>query len=93
MGLFRASAPTSVQVSDAGTPLRVTAAATGKPWSLWADGLGTFAIRALQILLEAFEGAPLPVQVVHHEGRRATRKVRAFIDLAVDTLRADPALN
>ena len=44
MGLFRASAPTSVQVSDAGTPLRVTAAATGKPWSLWADGLGTFAI-------------------------------------------------
>ena len=51
MGLFRASAPTSVQVSDAGTPLRVTAAATGKPWSLWADGLGTFAIRALQILL------------------------------------------
>ena len=48
---------------------------------------------ALQILLEAFEGAPLPVQVVHHEGRRATRKVRAFIDLAVDTLRADPALN
>jgi len=48
---------------------------------------------ALQILLETFEGAPLPVQVVHHEGRRATRKVRAFIDLAVDTLRADPALN
>ena len=48
---------------------------------------------ALQILLEDFETAPWPVHVVHHEGRRATRKVRAFIDLAVDTLRADPTLN
>lgn len=47
---------------------------------------------ALQVLLEDFETAPLPVHVVHHEGRRATQKVRAFIDLAVDTLRADPAL-
>ena len=51
MGLFRASAPASVRVSDNGSPLRVSAAATGTPWSLWADGLGTFAIRALQILL------------------------------------------
>jgi DNA-binding transcriptional LysR family regulator len=48
---------------------------------------------ALQVLLQDFESAPLPVHVVHHEGRRATQKVRAFIDLAVDTLRADPALN
>lgn len=48
---------------------------------------------ALQVVLEDFEAAPLPVHVVHHEGRRATRKVRAFIDLAVDMLRADPALN
>ena len=47
---------------------------------------------ALQVLLEDFETAPLPVHVVHHEGRRATQKVRAFIDLAVDGLRADPAL-
>ena len=47
---------------------------------------------ALQVLLEDFESAPLPVHVVHHEGRRATRKVRAFVDLAVDGLRADSAL-
>jgi DNA-binding transcriptional LysR family regulator len=47
---------------------------------------------ALQVLLENFEAAPLPVHVVHHEGRRATRKVRAFVDLAVEALRADPAL-
>ena len=48
---------------------------------------------ALQIVLSDFEAAPLPVHVVHHEGRRATQKVRAFIDLAVDSLRADPRLN
>ena len=48
---------------------------------------------ALQVLMEDFESAPLPVHVVHHEGRRATQKVRAFIDLAVYTLRTDPALN
>jgi DNA-binding transcriptional LysR family regulator len=48
---------------------------------------------ALQILLEDFEAAALPVHVLHHEGRRATQKVRAFIDLAVQALRADPALN
>jgi DNA-binding transcriptional LysR family regulator len=48
---------------------------------------------ALQILLEDFEAAPLPVHVVHHEGRRATQKVRSFIDLAVEALRADRALN
>lgn len=48
---------------------------------------------ALKLVLEDFESAPLPVHVVHHEGRRATQKVRSFIDLAVDTLRADPALN
>jgi DNA-binding transcriptional LysR family regulator len=47
---------------------------------------------ALQLILEDFESAPLPVHVVHHEGRRVTRKVRAFVDLAVEALRADPAL-
>jgi len=47
---------------------------------------------ALQIVLEEFEAAPLPVHVVHHEGRRATQKVRAFVDLAVERLRGDPGL-
>jgi DNA-binding transcriptional LysR family regulator len=47
---------------------------------------------SLQTVLEDFESAPLPVHVVHHEGRRATRKVRAFVDLAIERLRADPGL-
>ncbi|WP_046112595.1 LysR family transcriptional regulator [Aquincola tertiaricarbonis] len=44
-------------------------------------------------VLEAFETAPLPIHVVHLEGRRATGKVRGFIDMAVASLRADPFLN
>lgn len=43
-------------------------------------------------VLEDFETPPLPVHIVHHEGRHATQKVRAFVDLAVATLRANPAL-
>jgi len=47
----------------------------------------------LQIVLSEFEDAPLPVHVVHPEGRRASAKVRAFVDLAVDRLRANRSIN
>ena len=46
----------------------------------------------LQVVLEDSETPALPIHVVHREGRRATQKVRGFIDLAVDALRAHPAL-
>jgi DNA-binding transcriptional LysR family regulator len=47
----------------------------------------------LQTVLSEFEEAPLPVHVVHPEGRRASAKVRAFVDLAVDRLRANRSIN
>lgn len=47
----------------------------------------------LKIVLSNFEAAPLPVQLVHHEGRHASRKARAFLDLAIERLRANPAFN
>nr|WP_315591960.1 LysR family transcriptional regulator [uncultured Cupriavidus sp.] len=47
----------------------------------------------LRIVLDDFEPSPLPIHVIHREGRHAQHKVRAFIDLAVDTLRATPSLN
>lgn len=47
---------------------------------------------ALQIVLAEFEPPVLPVHVVHREGRHASRKARAFIDLAVERLQAHPAL-
>jgi DNA-binding transcriptional LysR family regulator len=47
----------------------------------------------LKILLENFETPALPVHIVHREGRLASTKVRAFIDLMADRLRDDKALN
>ncbi|WP_110692582.1 LysR family transcriptional regulator [Salinicola halophyticus] len=41
----------------------------------------------LQTVLEEHEPAPLPVHLVHVEGRRAAAKVRAFIDFAASRLR------
>ena len=43
---------------------------------------------ALQPVLEAYEPAPLPVHLVHREGRHASLKARAFLDLAIERLRA-----
>ncbi len=47
----------------------------------------------LDLLLADFEPPPIPVQVVHAEGRRASARVRAFVDYAAARLRADPALD
>ncbi len=47
----------------------------------------------LQTVLSEYEPEPLPIHVVHPEGRRASAKVRAFVDLAVDRLRANRLIN
>jgi DNA-binding transcriptional LysR family regulator len=46
----------------------------------------------LQRLLAEFEPPPIPVHIVHREGRYASARVRAFIDLMAERLRAEPAL-
>ena len=46
----------------------------------------------LQIILPEFEAAPLPVHVVHREGRYKSARVRSFVDLAVERLRQESAL-
>jgi DNA-binding transcriptional LysR family regulator len=47
----------------------------------------------LEIILEAFETAPRPIHILHREGRYASATARSFIDLIVERLRADGALN
>lgn len=47
----------------------------------------------LRIVLEAFEEEPVPIHVLHPEGRHASAKVRAFVDMAVAGLRANRLLN
>ncbi|MEP9325314.1 LysR family transcriptional regulator [Paraburkholderia phymatum] len=46
----------------------------------------------LRIVLADCEQATLPVHVMHREGKHANQKVRAFLDLAIETLRAKASL-
>lgn len=46
----------------------------------------------LRVLLAEFAPPALPIQLIHREGRRGAARVRAFIDLAVERLRADRSL-
>jgi DNA-binding transcriptional LysR family regulator len=48
--------------------------------------------RRLQTVLTAFEPPPLPVHILHQEGRQVSAKVRAFVDFMVERLRADPVI-
>lgn len=41
-------------------------------------------------ILQDYETKPLPVNIIHQEGRQANAKIRTFIDLAVKQLRANP---
>jgi DNA-binding transcriptional LysR family regulator len=47
----------------------------------------------LQTLLSDSEPNRLPIHVLHREGRYASAKVRTFVDLMVERLRADQVLN
>jgi len=49
--------------------------------------------RRLKTMLTEFEPEPLPVHVVHREGRQASHRVRSFIDLAIERLRNNASLN
>lgn len=46
----------------------------------------------LKIILGEFEPPPLPIHVLHREGRQASAKVRAFVDMIVGQIRADKTL-
>jgi len=47
----------------------------------------------LEIVLSDFEPKPLPIHLLHVEGRRASAKVRSFIDFAKERLREIAVLN
>ena len=47
----------------------------------------------LQTVLSEYELPPLPIHVVHQEGRIVSAKVRSFVDFMVEKLRGDTALN
>ena len=47
----------------------------------------------LQTVLADFEPPPLPIHVIHREGRYASAKVRTFVDLIVGKLRSQQTLH
>ncbi|WP_331351192.1 LysR family transcriptional regulator [Cellvibrio sp. UBA7671] len=47
----------------------------------------------LKIVLSEFEPAPVPIHILHREGRYAATKIRSFIDLMAERLRANKSLN
>jgi DNA-binding transcriptional LysR family regulator len=47
----------------------------------------------LKIVLGEFESPPVPVHILHREGRRSSAKIRSFVDMAAERLRAESALN
>ncbi|PKR53107.1 LysR family transcriptional regulator [Thalassospira marina] len=46
----------------------------------------------LETVLTEYDENPVPIHLVHPEGRRAAAKVRAFIDFATERLRETPAV-
>jgi DNA-binding transcriptional LysR family regulator len=48
---------------------------------------------SLVTALDDFEESPLPVHIVHPEGRNASAKVRLFVDFATEALRANRFIN
>lgn len=47
---------------------------------------------ALQTVLTAWEPDPLPIHILHSEGRCSASKVRSFVDLMAEQLRSTPSL-
>ena len=47
----------------------------------------------LQPVLEGFEPDSIPVHLVYREGRRASARVRSFVDYAVERMRSHPVLH
>ena len=47
----------------------------------------------LKIILTDFEPEPMPIHVIHREGRYASAKVRSFVDMIVANLRANAVIN
>ncbi len=87
----RPPAPLIVNTAD----VAVAAAVDGQGLTrvLSYQAAGALAEGRLEIVLADHQTPPVPVHLVHPEGRRASARLRAFLDFAVPRLRAEPVLN
>ena len=83
---------------------RMTVTSNDASITATCQGLGISRILSYQVeeqiedgrlvrLLNDYEPKPLPVHILHREGRFTNAKVRAFVDLLASELRAQPILN
>ena len=80
-------------VSNVGAALDLARAGWGVTRALSYQIAPDLRAGTLQTVLEAFEPEPMPVHLVHQEGRRVTAKLRSFLDFARDRLRGLSVLN
>lgn len=87
-GTITVSPPTRLFVNTA--DVAIAAAVAGRGVTRVLSYMIEPDVRAgrLAIVLPGYEPPPVPIHVVHAEGRRAAARVRAFVDLAVERLRA-----
>ena len=84
--------PARLVVNTAGAAVEAAVRGHGLTRLLHYQAAPQIADGTLAVVLADFEPPPLPVHVVHIEGRRAAARVRGFVDFAVERLRADPVL-
>ncbi|MGF1553372.1 MAG: LysR family transcriptional regulator [Paracoccaceae bacterium] len=77
-----------LRVSTAGAALAAARAGFGLTQVLSYQAASDLAAGRLERVLGSHEPAPSPIHLVHVEGRSAAAKVRAFVDLATERLRA-----
>lgn len=91
-GVTVAPPPARLVASTSDLAIQAALAGVGLTRMLSYQVRGEFADGRLVRLLADHEPEPLPVHVVFPQGRTGSARVRAFVDIVVAGLRADPAL-
>ena len=92
-GEYSVSFSTRLRVNLADTAIAAAIAGCGLTRVLSYQIAPEIKAGRLKIILADFEAPAMPVHVVYQEGRKAAARVRAFVDFAVERLRADTSIN
>lgn len=85
--------PSRLTVNTADVALAAALAGRGLTQVLSYMVAADVAAGRLELVLTGYEPPPVPVHLVHHAGRQAAARVRAFVDFAAERLRANGAIN
>ena len=82
-----------LMVSDNASAIKAAESGLGITRLLSYQIAHQLAAGTLKIILSEYEPKTLPIHVVHREGRHSAIKIRAFVDLIVEKLRANTAFH